>query len=65
MTVFGIALIDVGWQIFNHGHPFEFEFYMFQFPITGLVMGYDTWGQQEANYQKALKSSPQTPAQLH
>ena len=65
LTVFGVAIIDVGSQIFNYGHPFRFGFYIFQFAISGLLVGYNAWGEQEAKYQKALKSSPQTSTQPH
>jgi len=63
-TVLGVSMIDVGGQIFHYGHEFWFGFYIFQFAISGLVMGYNTWGDNEAKYQKALKSPPQTSTQL-
>jgi hypothetical protein len=64
-TVYGIAIYDVGTQLFHYGHPFSFGFYMFQFAFCGLWFGYGVWGDQETKYKKALNSSPQTSVQPH
>ena len=62
--VFTVAFLDVVTQIFNYGHAFSYGS-ITQFAISGFVLGYWEWGDQEAKYKKALNSSPQTSLQPH
>ena len=64
-TVYMIALYDVFTQLGHHGQPFEFGSYIFQAAVCGIFVGYGVWGDQEAKYKKALKSSSQTSVQPH
>lgn len=64
-TVYAIVIYDVFTQIRYHGYPFKFGSYIFQFAFCGLWFAYRVWGDQEANYKKALNPSPQTSVQPH
>ena len=64
-TVYMVALYDVVSQLWYHGRPFKFGFYIFQFAFSGIWSGYRVWGDQEGKYKKALTSSPQTSVQPH
>jgi hypothetical protein len=64
-TVYAVALYDVIAQLWYHGRPFKFGFYIFQFAFSGLWLGYSVWGHHERKYKNALNSSPQTSVQPH
>ena len=64
-TVYALAFYDLVSEIYDYGHAFQFGFYIFQFAIGGIWLGYSEWGRQESKYKKALNSSLPTPVQLH
>src|SRR5690242_16951950 len=64
-TVYTIAIYDVVTQFRHPGQAFKFGFYVFQFALGGIWLGYSIWRNQEDKYKKALNPSPQASVQRH
>ena len=54
-AVFMMAFHDVASQFFDYGHPFTFWF-ISQYAISGMCLGYGMWEDREGKYEDALRN---------